>query len=425
MHPRRLFASTLAVFLLGYAFVSGQPIAPSWANFESSPKQVVDEVWQIINRDYVDTSYNKHDWLETRREFLDKDYATKEQAYNAVRTMLKELNDPYTRFMDPKQYASMQVETSGELTGVGLSVDIDKKSKELLVVAPVPDTPAFKAGLQPQDIIQSIDGIPTKGVGREDSVARIRGKEGTQVTLTVRRNDKVFDLTLTRAVIPIRSVRASVKKEKGKNIGYIALSQFTGNAPKEMRDAVKNLSSKNVEGFVLDLRFNPGGLLSASTDIASIFLDRELVVTTANREGIIDELRANGTRLTQKPVVILVNQGSASASEILSGALQDNRRAVLVGTTTFGKGLVQSVHELSDKSGLAVTIAHYKTPAGKDIHKKGIKPDFFVEIPEKVLKTLKAEDLATAKDPQYNQATSVLLKRIAQGDTPVQLSSTK
>ncbi|WP_287127543.1 S41 family peptidase [Candidatus Cyanaurora vandensis] len=423
MNKRRVFASGLAVFLLGCAFVVGQPIAPSWANFENTPKHIVDEVWQVINRDYVDTGYNKRDWLETRREYLSKDYATKEEAYRAVRTMLKELNDPYTRFMDPKQYASMQVETSGELTGVGLSVDVDKKTKELLVVAPVPDTPAFKAGLQPQDIIQAIDGISTKGVGREDSVSRIRGKEGTPVVLTVRRAAKVFEVTLTRAVIPIRSVRASVKKEKGQNIGYISLSQFTGNAPREMRDAVNSLLGKKVDGFVLDLRFNPGGLLSASTDIASIFLNRELVVSTADRTGVVEELRASGTRLTDKPVVVLVNGGSASASEILAGSLQDNRRAVLVGTTTFGKGLVQSVHELSDRSGLAVTIAHYKTPSGKDIHKKGIKPDYTVTIPEKILKTLKPEDIATPKDPQYKQATKVLLTRL----TPPkkQLSATR
>ncbi len=418
MNKRRLFASSLLVFLLGCVFVVGQPIAPSWATFEDSPKHLVDEVWQVINRDYVDTGYNQHDWLQTRREFLSKDYKTPEEAYTAIRAMLKELNDPYTRFMDPKQYASMQIDTSGELTGVGLSVDVDKDTKELVVVSPIADTPAFKAGLKTQDIIESINGIKTKGVSREDSVARIRGKVGTQVILKVRRSKEVFEVTLIRALIPLRAVTSSLKQEQGKKIGYVRLSQFTANAGVEMRTAIKDLTNKKVDGFVLDLRSNPGGLLSASTDIASIFLKKEIVVTTADRTGVTEELRAQGNTLTTKPVAILVNGGSASASEILSGALQDHNRAFLVGTKTFGKGLVQSVHELSDNSGLAVTIAQYRTPLGRNIHKKGIKPDVVVELSDKVLETFTPADLATAKDPQYAQATKLLVRRINGGKLP-------
>ncbi|WP_218080494.1 S41 family peptidase [Anthocerotibacter panamensis] len=414
MNIRRLLVGSLALTLVVFTVIVGKPLAPSWATFEDSPKHVVDEVWQVINHDYVDTGYNKHDWLETRREFLARSYATPEEAYGAVREMLKELNDPYTRFLAPKEYAALQVETAGELSGVGLTVDIDKKTKELMVLSPVADTPAYRAKLQPQDIIQAIDGVPTKGVGVEESISRIRGKVGTKVVLTVRRNENTFEIPLIREVIPIRTVRSSIKKTQGKTIGYVALSQFTSNSAQEMREAIQGLIDKKVDGFVLDLRYNPGGVLGASTDIASIFLDKEVVVSTANRDGIVDEIRATGTRLTTKPVVILVNKGSASASEILSGALQDNNRAVLVGTTTFGKGLVQAVRQLSDQSGLTVTIAHYKTPAGKDIHKKGIKPDYFVDIPKKVLQTLTPADLATTKDPQYVKAASVLIQRIAQ-----------
>ncbi len=470
MNKRRWFASALLAGLLGYGVMVVQPIAPTWANFEDSPKNVIDEVWQIVYSNYVDDTFNKHDWLATRKEFLSKDYSTNEEAYKAVRTMLKELNDPYTRFMDPKQYASTQVELSGELTGVGISVDQDKDTKELVVVSPVPDTPAFKAGLQAKDIIQAIDGIPTKGIGREDSVARIRGKVGTAVTLTIRRPDKTFEVKLTREVIPIKVVRSSVKTEKGKSIGYIQFTEFTGHSAEEMSKALKDLQTKKVDGYVLDLRGNPGGSLQASIAIASMFLNKQtLVVTTANRDGIVQEDRASGETITDKPVVVLVNKGSASASEILSGALQDNHRAVLVGTTTFGKGLVQSMQPLSDRSGLAVTIAHYKTPAGIDIHKKGIKPDYYVELPgvddaaadcvanakgakgskakpankpftgsvagmvtlpkkpltkavlqqcgtvKKPVITFTATDIGTSKDAQYVRATDVLIQRIAQG----------
>ncbi|WP_218080276.1 S41 family peptidase [Anthocerotibacter panamensis] len=418
MNKRRLVTSALVSLLTTCVAFIAQPIAPSWANFENTPKHLVDEVWQVINRDYVDTGYNKHDWLETRREFLSKDYASDEEAYTAIRTMLKELNDPYTRFMDPKQYARMQEQTSGEYAGVGFTIETDKTTKELLIVLPMENSPASRAGLRPQDIVQAVDGFVTKDVPSEESVKRIKGKPGTDVVLTIRRKDKVFDVTLTREIIVVPSVRASIRKERGKNIGYIVLREFTGNAPQEMRKAVQDLLAKKVDGFVLDLRYNPGGLLGASTNIASIFLDHEKIVSTVNRDGEVDETNADGSRLTTKPVVLIVNKGSASASEILSGALQDNGRAVLVGTTTFGKGLVQVVHELSDNSGLAVTIQHYKTPSGKDIHKKGIKPDYFVDIPDKVLKTFAPGDFASAKDPQYTQATAVLVQQIAHAGKP-------
>jgi carboxyl-terminal processing protease len=409
---RRFLAGSLVLFLTGAVLSITQPAIPAWANFENSPKHLVDEVWQVVNSDYVDKGYNQHDWIETRREFLSRDYATKEQAYTAIRKMLKELNDPYTRFMDPKQYASMQVDTSGELSGVGLSVDLDKTTQELVVIAPVPDTPAAKAGILPQDIIETIDGVATKGLSREEAVGRIRGKVGTKVTMELRRKEEHLTVTMERTLIPLQVVRSSVKEEQGKRLGYVALSQFTGTAPQEMRDAVKGLIAKNVDGFILDLRFNPGGLVGASQEIASIFLDKELIVTTVDRAGTIERLNANGQQLTAKPLVVLVNGGSASASEILSGALQDNKRAVLVGTTTFGKGLVQSVHELSDHSGLAVTTQHYKTPIGRDIHHKGIKPDFEVELPEEVLKTLTPADIASSKDPQFSKAAEVLLSEI-------------
>ncbi|MGA7952636.1 MAG: S41 family peptidase [Gloeobacterales cyanobacterium] len=387
------------------------------AAFEDNPKTIVDEAWQIVNAEYVDGTFNSNNWEKVREEYLGKEYKSKEEAYTAVRQMLSKLKDPYTRFMDPKAYASMQVDTSGELTGVGIQIDIDAKTKELLVIAPIEDTPAAKAGIQPKDVIQAIDGVATKGMSREEAVSKIRGKAGSSVKFTIRRGSEVFDVDLMRSRIELKAVKSDARpllsamgKQQTGQLGYIRLSQFTGTAAKEMRQAVQDLNKKNVDGFVLDLRSNPGGLLYASAEIAELFMEEGTIVTTQNREGEVERLSANHHSLTDKPLVILVNEGSASASEILSGALKDNKRAVLVGAKTFGKGLVQSVHSLSDGSGMAVTIAHYKTPSGADIHKKGIQPDFKVALPKKFT----AIEVATAADPQYVEAVQALTKVILQ-----------
>jgi len=395
------------------------------AAFEDNPKAIVDEAWQIVNAEYVDGTFNNSNWEKVREEYLGKEYKSKEEAYTAVRQMLSKLKDPYTRFMDPKAYASMQVDTSGELTGVGIQIDIDPKTKELLVIAPIEDTPAAKAGIQPKDIVQAIDGVATKGMSRELAVSKIRGKAGSSVKFTIRRGSKVFDVDLMRSRIELKAVKSdtrpllsAVGTQQTGQLGYIRLTQFTGTAAKEMREAVQDLNKKNVDGFVLDLRSNPGGLLYASAEIAELFMGEGTIVTTQNREGEVERLSANHHSLTDKPLVILVNEGSASASEILSGALKDNKRAVLVGAKTFGKGLVQSVHSLADGSGMAVTIAHYKTPSGADIHKKGIQPDFKVALPKK----FKPIEVATTADPQYVQAVQALTKVIteAKAGTPAE-----
>jgi carboxyl-terminal processing protease len=199
---------------------------------------------------------------------------------------------------------------------------------------------------------------------------------------------------------------------EGVKVGYIQLKQFNANASKDMQAALKDLEAKGVEGYVLDLRSNPGGLLVASIEIARQLLNEGVIVSTKTRDGIQDVKKATGRALTTKPIVVLVNEGSASASEILSGALQDNKRAVLVGQKTFGKGLVQSVRGLSDGSGMTVTIAKYLTPSNRDIHKHGIDPDVSVKLTEKELKTLKLEDLGTRRDGQYRAAESSLMKAL-------------
>ncbi|MGF1673298.1 MAG: carboxyl-terminal processing protease CtpC [Rivularia sp. (in: cyanobacteria)] len=406
--------STIAVAGLGI-HSQGQAL------FKESPKEIVDEVWQIIYRQYVDGTFNQVDWQAVRREYLDKSYTDKEQAYKSIREMLKKLDDPYTRFMDPKEFQNMQVDTSGELTGVGITIGLDEETKKLTVIAPLEDTPAFKAGILAKDIITKIDGKSTKGMDTNEAVTLIRGQPGSKVRLSISRNGKETDYLITRAKIEIHPVEYSQKQTPAGNIGYIRLKQFSANASKEMREAIRTLEKKNVDGYVLDLRNNPGGLLFSSIEIARMWLKDGTIVSTIDRKGLVEKETANGRSLTDKPLVVLVDQGSASASEILSGALQDNKRAVLVGSKTFGKGLVQSVRPLDDGSGVAVTIAKYQTPSGTDINKAGIKPDVKVDLSDEQRQNLwlkERDKLATLQDPQFAKAVEELRKTIAaQGNT--------
>jgi carboxyl-terminal processing protease len=380
-----------------------------------SPKEVMDQAWQIVFRDYLDTTgkYTPERWRTLRRELLARSYGNPKQAYEAIRGMLGTLDDPYTRFLDPREFKEMQIDTSGELSGVGIQLSLDKQTKELVVVAPIDGSPASRAGVQPKDIIVSIDGKTTKGMSTEEAVKLIRGKAGTTVRLTLRRKGSLVDVPLMREVIELHAVEHQINTTPdGMKVGYIQLKQFNANAAKDMRAALQDLESKGVQGYVLDLRSNPGGLLVASIDIARQLLNEGIIVSTKTRDGIQDVKRATGKAITNKPIVVLVNEGSASASEILSGALQDNKRAILVGQKTFGKGLVQSVRSLSDGSGMTVTIAKYLTPSNRDIHKHGIDPDVPAKLTENELKTLKLEDLGTRKDGQYRTAENTLIQQI-------------
>lgn len=380
-----------------------------------SPKEVMDQAWQIVFRDYLDTTgkYNADKWRQLRRNLLAKSYGSPKEAYEAIRGMLATLSDPYTRFLDPREFKEMQIDTSGELSGVGIQLSLDKDSKELVVIAPIEGSPASRAGVQPKDVIVSIDGKPTKGMSTEDAVKLIRGRAGTTVKLVLRRKGQNIDVPLTRELIELHAVTHQVNTTpEGTKIGYVRLRQFNANAAKDMRAAIRDMESQGVQGYVLDLRSNPGGLLMASVEIARQWLNEGVIVSTKTREGIQDVRRATGRALTNRPLVVLVNEGSASASEILSGALQENNRAVLVGQKTFGKGLVQSVRGLSDGSGMTVTIAKYLTPLNHDIHHRGIAPDVPVKMTDAEAEKLKLEDLGTRKDSQYRAAESTLLKKL-------------
>lgn len=393
---------------------TGIHLSDGQAFFKESPKELIDEVWQLIDHEYVDDSFNSVDWNDVRTSYLNRNYTDQEEAYTAVREMLEQLDDPYTRFMDPQEFSNMQIDTSGELTGVGIQITQEEETEEIVVVAPIEDTPAYEAGLLSGDVIVSIDGESTEGLELSDAVNLIRGPVNSDVIISVTREGEPLDFELTRARIEIHPVRYSVESSPEGTIGYIRLNQFSANASDEMRDAINALEERNVTGYVLDLRSNPGGLLFASIDIAEMWIDEGTIVSTVDRDSISDEEVAKNQALTDKPLVVLVDGGSASASEILSGALQDNDRATLVGTQTFGKGLVQSVRGLADGSGVAVTIAKYLTPSGRDINKLGIEPDYVVELTDEQRDEL-AEDrdkVGTLEDPQYSKALDVLTDSI-------------
>ncbi|MGB3239485.1 MAG: carboxyl-terminal processing protease CtpC [Geitlerinemataceae cyanobacterium] len=413
MTTRGLVLGATVVMLSTVTMIGAGLHLKGQAFFQDSPKELVDEVWQIIDKNYVDATFNQVDWRETRDEYLNRSYTSNEEAYVAIREMLEKLGDPYTRFMDPQEFRNMQIDTSGELTGVGIQLSQDEETKELIVVSPIEDTPAFKAGIKAQDVIISIDDTTTEGMNINDAVNLIRGQVGTSVTLKIRRENEEIEFEITRDRIEIHPVRYSFSPDNG-GIGYIRLTNFSANAAEEMREAIEDLESQNVVGYVLDLRSNPGGLLYSSVEIARMWLESGTIVSTVNRQGIADEQHADHRALTDKPLVVLVDGGSASASEILSGALQDNKRAELVGTQTFGKGLVQSVRGLGDGSGLAVTIAKYLTPSGRDINKEGISPDVTIELSEEQRDQLQQDRslIGTAQDPQYAKALEIIAREL-------------
>jgi carboxyl-terminal processing protease len=419
---RGLILGATAIAALGVGVTgAGLQLSQSEAAFQQSPKEIIDEVWQLVDRNYVDATFNNVDWRSVRQEYLNRDYANQEEAYTAIREMLGKLNDPYTRFMDPQEFRNMQIDTSGELTGVGIQLSQDEETKELVVIAPIEDSPAFQAGILARDVIVKIDGQSTEGMDTDAAVNLIRGPADTEVTLTVRRGDREMDFRLKRARIEIHPVKFSKQTgPNGQSIGYIRLTQFSANAADEMREAIQTLEAQGVQGYVLDLRINPGGLLYESIEIARMWIQEGVIVSTVDRQGLSEQEQANGTALTNKPLVVLVDNGSASASEILSGALQDDDRAVLVGTKTFGKGLVQSVRGLGDGSGLAITVQKYLTPSGRDINHAGIEPDIVVELNDQQREDLfgVSNRIGTPDDMQYVRAMETLTQQIAQAGRP-------
>lgn len=332
--------------------------------------------------------------------------------YGAIRGMLRSL-DPHSSFLDPEMYREMQVETSGTFGGLGIEITI--RDDQLTVVTPIDGTPASRAGIQPGDKIMKIEGLPTKDMSLLDAVKRMRGPKGTKVTVSILRegSKEIFDVTLIREIIQVQSVKV---EELEPGIGLIRIRQFQERTARDLDAALEKLDKDGrLAGLVLDLRNNPGGLLSSAVEVSEKFLgDGKLVVYTEGR------VRSQNMRFIAHsrhphldfPIVVLVNHGSASASEIVAGAIQDWGRGVVLGITTFGKGSVQTIIPLSDGSGLRLTTAKYFTPKGRSIHGKGIAPDITVEPPKaeegKPLPPAKDEAEELKRDIQLQRAVDIL-----------------
>ncbi len=302
---------------------------------------------------------------------------TNDLVHGAVRGMLKTL-DPHSAYMTPEMYKEMRVETKGEFEGLGIQIGI--KDHHVTVIAPIEGTPAHAAGIETGDVILKVDETPTKDLTLMEAVQHMRGPKGTSVTLTVRREGAPDSLsfTIVRDTIKIRSVRSRLLDE---NIGYVRISQFQESTPKDLGKELVKLHDEGAQGLILDLRNNPGGLLSAAVGVSEQFLQPDtVVVSVKGRDGRQDEYRSSPPMdPPEYPMIVLVNQGSASASEIVAAAMQDWGKAVILGKTTFGKGSVQTILPLSDGSGLRLTTAKYYTPRGESIHSVGVKPDIVVE----------------------------------------------
>jgi carboxyl-terminal processing protease len=296
--------------------------------------------------------------------------------YGAIKGMVGTL-DPHSFFMGPDEYKELIMETKGSFTGVG--VEITVRDNVLTVVSPIEGTPAFRAGIKAGDQIIKIDDKLTKDFTIMDAVKFIRGPKGTKVQLTIKRKDteKPLDFTITRDVIPIKSVRSLSLPF---DIGYVRIRNFQGNTSQELSQALKEIEdNKGLKGFILDLRNNPGGLFTQALSVADAFLDSGVIVSIKGRDEKEEKMYADkDVSLRGYPMIVMINEGSASASEIVAGALQDNKRALTLGTTTFGKGSVQTLFSLSDGSGLRLTTALYYTPSGRSIQASGITPDIEV-----------------------------------------------
>jgi len=385
------------------------------AELEPSPKAVLDEAWQVVNTHFVDDTFNQTDWLAVREDLLSRDYSSPESAYVALRRALATLEDPYTRFLNPEQFSALTTQTAGELSGIGLRLREETSLSTLAVTEPLPNSPAIRAGLRSGDLILKIDGRSTAGMSVDGAAQLIRGSVGSPVTLTIRRGSQAeYDVTLVRAQIEVPAVDYDVQIEDGKAIGYIRLTEFNSHAHEQMYRAIRELEAEAVQAFVLDLRGNPGGLLDVSVQIARMWIDEGAIVQTIDRHGNADTLEATNMALSDRPLTVLVDRGSASASEVLAGALSDNNRATIVGSQTYGKALVQAVNSLSDGSGLAVTVAHYYTPNGTDISSTGIAPDIRVDLTASQQLHLSRNPhlLGTADDPSYARAVSLVLDTI-------------
>ena len=351
---RHLVCSVLSLALTG--LLSTAPVMAL-----NDAQQLVVESWKLVNQSYVSPErFDDIRWKRLRQKALEGSIETSEQAYSAIERMLAPIGDPYTRLLRPDDFAVMKASNQGSLSGVGLQLAHGMNEGDIVVIAALEGSPAAEQDIVSGTQLLAVNGEATDTLGLETTAARLRGDSGTQVVLTLEAPDgTASEVTLERRNVDLRPVRTRRLRRNAHTLGYLRITQFSEGVPEQVREALAELDAKDVEGLVLDLRNNSGGLVSAGLAVADAFLSNDAIVETRNREGIADPIQASAATLYDGPMVTLVNGGTASASEILAGALQDDGRSLLVGSRTFGKGLIQTLTNLSDGSGLAVSVAGY------------------------------------------------------------------
>ncbi len=382
-------------FIFGWAF--------GHMDFQTQGVNSVNITGKTTSTNSVDFSLFWQVWDRVARNFDGKVDAQK-MVYGAINGMVKSLGDPYTVFMTPDEAKSFSQELEGSINGIGAEVGI--KDNRVIVIAPIDGSPASKAGIMANDVILTIDSMDTTGMDLGTAVSKIRGEVGTKVKLSIQRGTAKLDYEITRAKVDTKSVKWEIKAN---NVGYIQITRFDANTSSQIKEATQDLAGKNAKAIILDLRNNPGGYLDAAVDVASEFVKSGIVVSekTTEKSGTEQKYFATGKGNltdTKIPVVILTNGGSASASEIVAGAIKDNGRGTLIGEKTFGKGSVQTVDTLAGGASIRITVAHWFTPKGKNISKEGISPDIEVKLTE--------DDAKTEKDPQLDKAISYLLDKL-------------
>ncbi len=357
-----------------------------------SSQKLFDNTWKLIRDNYYDAELNTQSWSRWKEHYHGK-IKTDDDAKVAIDTMLASLNDPYSRFMSKSEYSEQNNSINSKITGIG--VNITSLAGKIYIVNVMDGTPAQFANLLPKDIILSIDGKDVNGLSLSEVANLVRGPENSFVNITIMRNNDKLTKRVMRKEIKIKTVKSSVID---KNIGYIQITSFIGSTtPNEFLEALEK--TKNTTGLILDLRGNTGGLLPNAIFIANLFIPEGNLVSIVGRNGYKYDINAQDTEFKiTKPTIVLVDGNSASASEILSGALKDYKKAKLLGTKTYGKGMVQKIIPMPNETGLNLTVAKYLTPKGTDINKKGITPDVKVEFSIKDVKNNNDAQLQAAKN---------------------------
>lgn len=365
---------------------------------QMSSQKLFEHTWQVVKNEYYDPNFNRQYWVRWKNHYKGK-IKTEEDAKVAIDSMLESLDDPYSRFLTKREFAEQNSSITSKISGIGVNIVNDSGKTKIINV--IENTPAQFADLKSGDIIISVDGVKVSGLSLAQVSSLVKGPVNTFVSMDILRGNEVIKKKIIRKEISIKTVKSSVDK----NIGYIQLTSFISAAtPNEFLEALEN--THDTKGLIIDLRGNTGGLLPNAVFISNLFINKGKIVSIVGRNGYHYDIMAQDTNVNiDKPVILLVDGASASASEIFSGAMKDYHRAKLVGTKTYGKGMVQKIIPMPNETGLNLTVAKYLTPKGSDINKLGINPD--IEMP------IKQADILAKKDTQLEKAKDILNSMIS------------